>query len=76
MALIIFWEGHDSSDHLDWTRAELARSASLKPSTSSIPLGPPVSPMDRIKIEANARDMPYQSLIKPWLAEDVARQQR
>jgi predicted DNA binding CopG/RHH family protein len=32
--------------------------------------------MDRIKIEANARDMPYQSLIKPWLAEDVARQQR
>ncbi|WP_442908703.1 CopG family antitoxin [Hydrogenovibrio sp. 3SP14C1] len=27
--------------------------------------------LDRIKIEANKRDMPYQSLIKAWLADDV-----
>lgn len=43
----------------------------LKPSTRSISLRLPESLLERIKIEANKRDMPYQSLIKVWLAEDV-----
>ena len=71
-----FWESHDSSDYVDWTQAQLARFANLKPSTQSISLRLPVSLLERIKIEANKRDMPYQSLIKAWLAEDVARQRR
>ena len=70
------WESHDSSDYVDWTQAQLARFANLRPSTQSISLRLPVSLLDRIKIEANKRDMPYQSLIKAWLAEDVARQRR
>jgi predicted DNA binding CopG/RHH family protein len=45
----------------------------LKPSTKTISLRLPESLLDRIKIEANRRDMPYQSLIKAWLMEDVAR---
>ena len=70
------WESHDSSDYVDWTQAQLARFANVKPSTQSISLRLPVSLLERIKIEANKRDMPYQSLIKAWLAEDVARQRR
>jgi predicted DNA binding CopG/RHH family protein len=71
-----FWESHDSSEYVDWSQAQLARFANLKPSTKSISLRLPVSLLDRIKVEANKRDMPYQSLIKAWLAEDVARQRR
>ena len=66
-----FWEGHDSSDYVDWGQSSSARFPSLKPSTKTISLRLPVSLLERIKVEANKRDMPYQSLIKAWLAEDV-----
>ena len=66
-----FWETHDSGDYLDWEEAESVTLANLKPSTKTISLRLPESLLDRIKIEANKRDMPYQSLIKAWLAEDV-----
>ena len=64
-----FWETHDSSEYLDWKKAERARLPNLKPSTKSISLRLPVTLLERIKIAANKRDMPYQSLIKAWLAE-------
>lgn len=64
-----FWERHDSSDYIDWTKAGRARFPNLKPSTTSISLRLPVPLLDRIKVAANKRDMPYQSLIKTWLAE-------
>ena len=64
-----YWESHDSADHLDWSKATRARFPNLKPSTTSISLRVPVGVLDRIKIEANRRDVPYQSLIKMWLAE-------
>jgi predicted DNA binding CopG/RHH family protein len=66
-----FWETHDSSDYLDWSTAEQARFPNLKPSTTSISLRLPLTLLERIKIAANKRDMPYQSLIKAWLAEKV-----
>jgi len=66
-----FWETHDSSDHVDWTKAESVSLSNLKPSTKTISLRLPEGLLDSIKIEANKRDMPYQSLIKVWLAEDV-----
>jgi predicted DNA binding CopG/RHH family protein len=66
-----FWETHDSSDHVDWSKAKRARLPNLKPSTASISLRLPLSLLERIKIAANRRDMPYQSLIKAWLAEKV-----
>ena len=66
-----FWESHDSSEYVDWERARVAALPNLKPSTKTISLRLPESLLDRIKIEANKRDMPYQSLIKVWLAEDV-----
>lgn len=66
-----FWESHDSSDYVDWRKAEAASFPNLKPSTKTISLRLPEGLLDSIKIEANKRDMPYQSLIKAWLAEDV-----
>lgn len=66
-----FWETHDSSDHVDWTKAESVSLSNLKPSTKTISLRLPEGLLNSIKIEANKRDMPYQSLIKVWLAEDV-----
>ena len=64
-----FWETRDSSDYVDWSKAERVRFPNLKPSTASISLRLPLGLLERIKVAANKRDMPYQSLIKVWLAE-------
>lgn len=66
-----YWETHDSTDTIDWSKAERVRFPNLKPSTASISLRLPKGLLDRIKVAANKRDMPYQSLIKSWLAEKV-----
>ena len=66
-----YWEKHDSTDHIDWSKAERVRLPNLKPSTKAISLRLPQSLLERIKIAANKRDVPYQSLIKMWLAEKV-----
>ena len=66
-----FWENHDSTDYVDWKQAESVSMPNLKPSTKTISLRLPEGLLDSIKIEANKRDMPYQSLIKSWLADDV-----
>ncbi|HVB40729.1 MAG TPA: BrnA antitoxin family protein [Terriglobales bacterium] len=64
-----FWESHDSAGHIDWDKARRVRFPNLKPSTTAISLRLPVSTLERIKIEAHKRDVPYQSLIKTWLAD-------
>lgn len=64
-----FWEANDSSGYVDWRKASAVRLPNLKPSTTSISLRLPLPLLERIKIAANKRDMPYQSLIKAWLAE-------
>lgn len=66
-----FWEKHDSSDYIDWDQAQSVLLPNLKLSTKTISLRLPEGLLDSIKIEANKRDMPYQSLIKSWLADDV-----
>ena len=66
-----FWETHDSTGYLDWSKATNARFPNLKPSTKSISLRLPIDLLERIKVEANRRDVPYQSLIKVWLKEKV-----
>ena len=66
-----FWESHDLSDHVDWSRAGRVRLPNLRPSTASISLRMPVSLLERIKMAAHKRDAPYQSLIKIWLAEKL-----
>ena len=66
-----FWESHDSSDCVDWSKAKRARFPNLKPSTKAISLRLPVDLLERIKMAANKRDVPYKSLIKVWLSEKV-----
>lgn len=67
----IFWETNDSSEYFDWSKSNAVTMANLKPSTKTISLRLPEMLLDSIKLEANKRDMPYQSLIKAWLADDV-----
>ncbi len=67
----LFWESHDSSDYIDWSSAERVRFANLKPSSKSISLRLPVDMLEQIKVAANKRDVPYQSLIKVWLSEKI-----
>jgi len=64
-----FWETHDSTEYVDWSTAQRVRFPNLKPSTQAISLRLPVSLLEQIKVEANRRDVPYQSLIKVWLVE-------
>lgn len=66
-----YWENHDSADHIDWSRATKVRLPNLKPSSSSISLRLPNSLLELIKVAAGKRDVPYQSLIKIWLAEKI-----
>jgi predicted DNA binding CopG/RHH family protein len=66
-----YWESHDSSEHLDWTKAQKATLPNLKPSTKTISLRLPQHLLDSLKVAANARDVPYQSLIKVWLQEKL-----
>ena len=64
-----FWETNDSTDYIDWSKAQKVTFPNLKPSTKSISLRLPISLLESIKVAANKRDMPYQSLIKAWLYE-------
>ena len=68
-----FWEENDSTDHVDWSKAERVRLPNLKPSSTAISLRLPNGLLERIKVAANKRDVPYQSLIKTWLAEKLER---
>ena len=66
-----FWEQYDSSDYLDWKQAQQVVMPNLKPTTKTISLRLPRHLLDSIKAAANARDVPYQSLIKVWLQEKL-----
>ena len=69
-----FWEQHDSTDYLDWTKAQRIVLPNLKPTTKTISLRLPQHLLDSIKAAANSRDVPYQSLIKVWLQEKLHNQ--
>ena len=66
-----YWEAHDSTNHVDWTKAKKITLPNLHPSTKTISLRLPQHLLDSIKLAANARDVPYQSLIKVWLQEKL-----
>ena len=68
-----FWEtkGNDSTEFLDWKKAQRVVLPNLKPSTKTISLRLPQHLLDALKAAANARDVPYQSLIKVWLQEKL-----
>lgn len=66
-----FWSKNDSTDFIDWTKAKRIVLSNLKPSVKTISLRLPESMLDGLKLIANKRDIPYQSLIKVFLAERI-----
>ena len=75
-----FWSstgpGADSTEYLDWSRARRAKFPSLKPSLRTISVRLPVAMIEDLKILANQRDVPYQSLLKVFLAERLEKERR
>ncbi|OGW04361.1 MAG: hypothetical protein A2W77_09090 [Nitrospinae bacterium RIFCSPLOWO2_12_39_16] len=66
-----FWATHDSTDYFDKSKMFKARFPNLKPSTKTISIRLPEYLIEKLKILANKRDVPYQSLLKMFLAEKV-----
>jgi predicted DNA binding CopG/RHH family protein len=64
-----FWAREDSAEYLDWSKAKKMVFPRLKPSVKTISLRLPELMLEEIKLLANKRDIPYQSLIKIFLAE-------
>jgi predicted DNA binding CopG/RHH family protein len=71
-----FWAEHDSTDFIEWQAAQSRRFPNLKPSLRTISLRLPVSMIEDLKVLANKRDVPYQSLLKVFLAERLERERR
>jgi len=69
-----FWASHDSTEHVDWSKAEKIIFSNLKPSTESISLRLPSSLLASLKHLANSKDVPYQSLMKMYLSEKVQKE--
>ncbi len=66
-----FWTTHDSTDYLDWSKAQRVLFPNLKPSVKTISIRLPESLLDALKTLANERDVPYQSFVKIILAERI-----
>ena len=66
-----FWETHDSTDYIDWTKAKPVVFSNLKPSTITISLRLPRMLFEKIRQLANKNDIPYQSLIKIILGKNI-----
>ena len=66
-----FWASHDSTEFVDWGKAKRAVFPNLKPTLRTISLRLPEAMIDNLKVLANRRDVPYQSLLKVFLAERI-----
>ena len=69
-----FWDKADSTEYVDWSKARRVVFPNLKPSTQTISLRLPRSILSALKLLANKRDVPYQSLLKVFLAERIEKE--
>ncbi|MEJ7759533.1 MAG: BrnA antitoxin family protein [Gemmatimonadaceae bacterium] len=69
-----FWMTHDTTEYLDWSKAQRVTFPNLRPSTATISLRLPQGLLNELRTLANERDVPYQSLLKVFLAERVAKE--
>jgi predicted DNA binding CopG/RHH family protein len=69
----LFWQKADSTEYLDWSKAERVSFPNLKLTSKPITIRLPQSMIDRLKIEAHKRDMPYQTMIKDILFRGLAK---
>lgn len=70
------WATHDSTGYVDWSRAKPVSFSQLKPSTRTISLRLPEALLENLKMLANKRDVPYQSLLKIFRAERIDQELR
>lgn len=66
-----FWATHDSTEHIDWKKAKRVVLPNLRPSLKTISLRLPESMLEELKLLANKKDVPYQSLLKVFLSEKI-----
>jgi len=66
-----FWSTHDSTEYVDYSKGKRVLFSKLKPSTRTISIRLPEPLIERLKLLAKKRDVPYQSLLKIFLAEKV-----
>jgi len=71
-----FWAAADSTEYVDWSKGRVVRFPNLRPSTTAISVRLPVTLLTELKLLANERDVPYQSLLKLYLADRVAAERR
>lgn len=69
-----FWEVNDSAEYLDWAKAAQVSMPNLKPSVRTISLRLPEIMLENLKVLANKRDIPYQSLLKLYLSERIEKE--
>lgn len=69
-----FWASHDSTEYINWNQTEKITLSRLKPSVRKISLRLPESMLEELKLLANKRDVPYQSLLKIFLAERIEKE--
>src|ERR1043165_5573981 len=69
-----FWATADSTQYLDWPSGKTRKLIHLKPTLRTISLRLPVSMIEDLKVLANRRDVPYQSLLKVFLAERLKKE--
>ncbi len=66
-----FWATHNSTEFIDWKKAKRALLPNLKPSVKTISLRLPAAMLEELKLLANKKDVPYQSLVKIFLSERI-----
>lgn len=71
-----FWDTHDSTEYIDWSKAKRVVFPNLRPSTRTITIRVPQSLLNMLKSIANKKDVPYQSLVKVYLDEKVREESR
>jgi predicted DNA binding CopG/RHH family protein len=64
-----FWSKNDSTEYVDWSKAQRVKLPNLKPALRTISVRLRVAMVEDLKVLANQRDVPYQSLLKIFLAE-------
>lgn len=70
-----FWAREDSTEYIDWSRGQRVTPPNLKPTLRTISIRLPEAMISELKLLANRRDVPYQSLLKIFLAERLRKEQ-
>lgn len=71
-----FWATADSTAYVDWSKARFVRFPNLRPTSTAISVRLPETLLTELKLLANERDVPYQSLLKMYLADRISTERR